>query len=48
MAVREGHFMPPALLDPLATLEPLGPEELGVVIDLALPLERAVEVAVAG
>lgn len=49
MAVREGHFMPPALLDSqLATLEPLGPEELGVVVDLALPLERAVEVAVAG
>ncbi|MEZ0446562.1 gluconokinase [Cellulomonas sp. ICMP 17802] len=33
LAVREGHFMPPTLLaSQLATLEPLGPDEDGVVV----------------
>ncbi|GAA1469285.1 gluconokinase [Microbacterium thalassium] len=35
---RQGHFMPPALLDSqLAALEPLGPDERGVVVDIAQP-----------
>lgn len=35
MATRTGHFMPRSLLDSqLATLEPLGPEEDGSVIDI--------------
>ena len=35
MQTRTGHFMPTSLLDSqLATLEPLGPEEDGAVIDI--------------
>ena len=38
MAAREGHFMPSALLaSQLATLEPLEPDESGVVLDLRRP-----------
>jgi carbohydrate kinase (thermoresistant glucokinase family) len=45
---REGHFMPPALLDSqLATLEPLRPDESGVVIDIAETPQAAVDAAVA-
>ena len=34
---REGHFFPPDLLaSQFATLEPLGPDEDGVVVDVAL------------
>jgi carbohydrate kinase (thermoresistant glucokinase family) len=45
---REGHFMPPALLDSqLATLEPLQADEAGVVVDIALPPAEAVAAAVA-
>ena len=41
MAARPGHFMPPSLLDSqLATLEPLGPDEDGVVLDIAPPPDR--------
>lgn len=45
---RTGHFMPPALLaSQLATLEPLGDDEAGVVIDVgedvATVAERAVD-----
>lgn len=45
---RTGHFMPPALLaSQLATLEPLGDDEPGLVIDVAEDVatvaERAVE-----
>ena len=45
---RTGHFMPPALLaSQLATLEPLGDDEPGVVVDVADDVatvaERAVE-----
>jgi gluconokinase len=37
IAVRTGHFFPPDLLaSQLATLEPLGPDEDGVVVDVAL------------
>jgi len=40
MQTRPGHFMPPALLQSqLATLEPLGQGEAGMVIDIALPLD---------
>ncbi|WP_412557321.1 gluconokinase [Streptomyces tubercidicus] len=36
MAERRGHFMPAALLDSqFATLEPLGPDEAGVLVDVA-------------
>ena len=36
VANRPGHFMPPALLDSqLATLEPLQPDEAGMVVDLS-------------
>ena len=43
---REGHFFPPKLLDSqLATLEMLGKDEDGVVIDMALSIEKQVEAA---
>ncbi|MGY2747132.1 gluconokinase [Arthrobacter sp. UYCu723] len=46
---RSGHFMPATLLDSqLATLEPLGADEAGVVMDIASPVERVVRDAVAG
>lgn len=36
---RAGHFFPASLLDSqLATLEPLGPDERGVVVDVAAPV----------
>ncbi|MFF2022608.1 gluconokinase [Streptomyces sp. NPDC058171] len=36
MSHREGHFMPTALLDSqFATLQPLEPDEVGVVVDVA-------------
>ncbi len=38
---RQDHFMPPALLDSqLATLEPLAPDEPGVVVDVAGPSDE--------
>lgn len=50
MAGRKGHFMPRSLLDSqFATLEPLQPDEAGVVVDLAAQPEeiaRAAEAAV--
>ncbi len=40
MAERMGHFMPVSLLESqLATLEPLEPDERGIVIDVTAPLE---------
>jgi len=40
---RKGHFFPPDLLaSQFATLEPLAPDEDGVVIDVALPVEEQV------
>lgn len=43
MAARPGHFMPPSLLESqLQTLEPLQPDEAGVVLDIAdTPAELA-------
>lgn len=44
---RSGHFMPAALLDSqLATLEPLGADEAGVVIDISAPVPALVGNAV--
>jgi len=35
---RPGHFMPPSLLDSqLATLQPLQPDEAGIVLDIRQP-----------
>lgn len=43
-ASRPGHFMPPELLaSQFATLEPLGPDEPGVVIDVAQDIDGIVE-----
>lgn len=37
LGLRQGHFMPAALLDSqLATLEPLEPDETGIVLDVRL------------
>ncbi|WP_426188231.1 gluconokinase [Microbacterium sp. TWP3-1-2b2] len=45
---RMGHFMPAALLDSqLATLEPLGADEQGAVLDVAVTPEQAVDAALA-
>ena len=39
---RLGHFMPASLLDSqLETLEPLGPDEAGFVVDASLPVQEA-------
>lgn len=44
---RAGHFFPPKLLDSqLATLEPLGPDEDGAIVELALPVQDQVQAAV--
>lgn len=41
---REGHFMPASLLaSQLDTLEPLEMDELGILVDVAMPLEHKVE-----
>jgi gluconokinase len=46
MAGRSGHFMPTSLLDSqYAALEPLGPDEPGVVLDAAASAEELVEQA---
>ncbi|MET1087046.1 MAG: gluconokinase, GntK/IdnK-type [Arthrobacter sp.] len=46
---RSGHFMPPALLESqLATLEPLGADESGVVVDIASPVQQVVREALKG
>lgn len=46
-AARDDHFMPPALLESqLSTLEPLEPDERGVVIDVESPLSDVVDEAV--
>lgn len=42
------HFMPPTLLESqLDTLEMLGPDEHGIVVDIANPVERAVRMVMA-
>jgi len=44
---RAGHFMPSSLVDSqFAALEPLDPDERGVVLDLDAPVEDLVEAAV--
>lgn len=49
LAARRGHFFPPGLLDSqLAALEPLGPDEDGVVVDVALDPDAQVAAALAG
>ena len=41
---RPGHFMPPSLLDSqLRTLQPLEPDEAGIVLDISQPLAALVE-----
>jgi gluconokinase len=48
MGEREGHFMPPALLDSqFAALEPLGYDEAGVAVDVAGTPEEITARAVA-
>lgn len=48
MAARQGHFMPPALLDSqFASLEPPGPEERALALDVAAPPEALVARAAA-
>lgn len=44
---RQGHFMPPGLLpSQFADLEPLGPDEDGVAIDIAQPTDDILTAAV--
>jgi carbohydrate kinase (thermoresistant glucokinase family) len=46
LGARSGHFMPASLLDSqLATLEPLGFDELGVVIDIDQPIAKIIALA---
>lgn len=46
IGARGGHFFPPGLLDSqLAALEPLGPDEDGILVDVALDTEAQVRVA---
>ncbi|MEU9102017.1 gluconokinase [Streptomyces sp. NPDC048361] len=48
MAERKGHFMPAALLDSqFATLQPLGPDEAGVAVDVSGTPESIAERAAA-
>src|SRR6478609_10693920 len=43
-ATRPGHFMPPSLLtSQFATLEPLAPDEHGLVVDVAQPVDVIVQ-----
>ncbi|WP_374395898.1 gluconokinase [Tabrizicola sp.] len=43
MAARSGHFMPASLLDSqFATLEPPGPDEAAITVDINQPLDRQV------
>ncbi|MCB1501124.1 MAG: gluconokinase [Bauldia sp.] len=50
LGARKGHFMPPSLLDSqLATLEPPGPDEPGIVpVSLEPPVEVVVKSAIDG
>jgi gluconokinase len=50
LAARKGHFMPASLLDSqLATLEPPGPNEPGIVeVSLEPPVEVVVKAAIEG
>jgi gluconokinase len=47
LAARHGHFMPPALLDSqFATLEPPGPDEQAITVEIADPAARQADVVV--
>jgi gluconokinase len=49
IAGRAGHYMPASLLDSqIATLEPLRPDESGIVLDVSLPPGELVVQAVRG
>ena len=49
LAARSGHFMPATLLESqLTALEPLGPDEAGLVVDIAGPVTDIVAQALAG
>ena len=44
MQVREGHFMPVSLLDSqFAALEPPGPDEIAIAVDIDQPFEAVVD-----
>ena len=46
LGARSGHFMPASLLDSqLATLEPLGSDEPGIVIDINKPVAQIIALA---
>lgn len=47
LSSRPGHFMPPSLLpSQLATLEPLAPDEAGIVLEITAPVEELVDQAI--
>ena len=47
MKARQGHFMPPALLDSqFATLEEPGPDENPIIVDIDGPPEATIAAAV--
>ena len=49
LAARKGHFFPPDLLaSQFATLEPLGPDEDGLVVDVALDPDAQLAAALDG
>lgn len=49
LRARQGHFMPPALLDSqFAALEPLGLDEAGFMVDVERPPEEVLEALLAG
>lgn len=49
MRARSGHFMPPSLLDSqFATLEPPGPDEDTLQVDIDQPFDGVVDTLVAG
>lgn len=48
MSARQDHYMPPVLLDSqLAALEPLGPDERGIRLDIRHPPDRLVSAILA-
>ena len=49
MAARTGHFMPPALLaSQFAALEPPGPDEPAITVDIDQPFEAVIDAILAG
>lgn len=49
LAQRVGHYMPASLLSSqLQTLEPPGPDEGALTLDIAAPVERLVQLALSG